>query len=349
MNAWLPITLFFNINYEQNAARDFNGFIDASFTPFQLGLYSPFQLFCYDATVYGARLNLFYGKNAALYGLDAGMFNNSGRFGGIEIGAYNRIAEYGYGVQAGLVNYNKSFSGIQLGLLGQLNESDFTGLNLATVALTRGDVNGLQLGLLCNYGDEFLLPQLSGGVNIADSTMMQISGLGNLAMVNMYGPQVSTGFNYSHKHSRGQLAGLFNYTQGKAMLGQASLFYNYAGFAPVQVAGFGNQARNEAWIQLAGVFNAVTEDISRAPLGTGFDPWIQLSSVFNLAEGTWVQLAAVNLDWDRNYVQLGAINFAEKSNFQVGGINVGFKVQGVQAGLVNFAEGKRVCSWARSI
>jgi hypothetical protein len=91
-------------------------------TPLQLSLFHPNQLFPASANVYGLRLNLAYGLNRDLYGLDVGginratgdvvgvqaaaLWNGAGRLGGLQISpGLNYARERLLGLQVGLINY----------------------------------------------------------------------------------------------------------------------------------------------------------------------------------------------------------------------------------------------------
>ncbi len=47
--------------------------LSPDWTPFQLSIWNPVQLFDENRDVYGLRANLFYGKNRDVYGIDLGL------------------------------------------------------------------------------------------------------------------------------------------------------------------------------------------------------------------------------------------------------------------------------------
>jgi hypothetical protein len=130
--------------------------------PVQLALFNPAQIFKEDVSIKGVRLNLLYGKNHDMTGLDLGIANwttgdfkgvgwaflvNSvegdgvgwldgvvnlvaGEFKGLEVGIYNGVGQ-GTGVQLGWVNVSKGFEGLQFGFV---NYTD--------------DMHGLQIGIV---------------------------------------------------------------------------------------------------------------------------------------------------------------------------------------------------------
>jgi hypothetical protein len=102
--------------------------------PVNLALVAPIQVFPATDAVKGVRLNLIYGKNAAMTGLDLGLANHvTGPVKGVQWGAVN-LSESMVGWQSGFVN---------------VNEGEFEGLQWGTVNST-GRINGLQFGLV-NY------------------------------------------------------------------------------------------------------------------------------------------------------------------------------------------------------
>ena len=105
--------------------------------PIQLSLVTPIQLFPEDNSIKGLRINLLYGRNAAITGLDWGLINHT--------------------------TTGKSM-GIQLGLVG-LSDSDFMGWQYNAVNVTQGKVEGLQWGTV-NYAHSMTGLQL-GLVNYA--------------------------------------------------------------------------------------------------------------------------------------------------------------------------------------
>jgi hypothetical protein len=102
--------------------------------PINLALVAPIQIFPATDAVKGVRLNLIYGKNAAMTGLDLGIANH--------------VTGLAKGVQWGLVNLTDAMVGWQDGFVN-LNEGEFEGLQSGAFNST-GRINGLQFGLV-NY------------------------------------------------------------------------------------------------------------------------------------------------------------------------------------------------------
>jgi hypothetical protein len=114
----------------------------------QLALFTPVQIFPETDTISGVRLNLLYGRNASVTGLDIGLINHTtqdiskgvqfglagwsdsdfmgwqynsvnavkGNFEGFQLGIVN-YANFAKGLQVGLVNYVESMHGLQIGLV----------------------------------------------------------------------------------------------------------------------------------------------------------------------------------------------------------------------------------------
>jgi len=121
--------------------------------PVQLSLFTPVQIFPEDYTISGIRLNLIYGRNATVTGLDLGLVNHTtagiskgvqwglvgvvdadfmgwqnntvnavkGNFEGFQWGFVN-YAHYANGFQLGFVNYAGSMKGLQIGLVNIIDQ-----------------------------------------------------------------------------------------------------------------------------------------------------------------------------------------------------------------------------------
>jgi len=120
-------------------------------SPIQLALFTPVQIFPENYTISGVRLNLLYGRNVSVTGLDFGFFVNH-TTGGVS-------------------------KGVQIGLVG-LNEADFVGFQNNFVNIVRGDFEGFQWGFVnhAHYANGFQL----GVVNYAESMKGIQIGLVNI-------------------------------------------------------------------------------------------------------------------------------------------------------------------------
>ena len=124
--------------------------VKAQKQPIQIALFTPVQIIPEDNHIKGFRLNLVYGRNASVTGLDVGLINHSTR---------------------------GSSKGAQFGLLG-LVDSNFTGWQCNTVNITKGHFKGFQLGIV-NYSKRVCGIQF-GLVNYA----VNINGL-QIGLVNI--------------------------------------------------------------------------------------------------------------------------------------------------------------------
>ncbi|MFH1313963.1 MAG: hypothetical protein ABIJ00_12160 [Candidatus Eisenbacteria bacterium] len=102
-----------------------NGYCGAAEEPFQLALFNPIQIRDEAAGIVGLRLNLIYGKNVYVTGLDLGLVNHC--TGGETLG-----------LQHGLVGYV---------------EGDFRGWQDNMVSIVKGEFRGLQTGLYNEFGN----------------------------------------------------------------------------------------------------------------------------------------------------------------------------------------------------
>jgi hypothetical protein len=135
-----------------------------TWTPFQGAILNPAQIFSESTEVRGLRLNVPYGKNASVYGLDVGSVNDvkervrgvqlasvvnlAGNLDGLGVGFANEVEERVRGVQlAGFVNLAGKLAGVQLA--GILNRSEsVVGVQIGGLANDAEKLVGLQIGLL---------------------------------------------------------------------------------------------------------------------------------------------------------------------------------------------------------
>jgi hypothetical protein len=125
--------------------------------PIQLALIAPVQIFPESYSITGIRLNLIYGKNASVSGLDVGLINHttSGKSLGIGWGIVNLTDANFTGFQSGWVNFVKGdFEGLQYGFVNHAHYAN--GLQLGFV--NHADrLKGIQIGLIniIQQGGEF--------------------------------------------------------------------------------------------------------------------------------------------------------------------------------------------------
>jgi len=119
-----------------------------TWTPLQVSIWEPVQLFSEKFDVYGIRMNLVYGNNQNLTGLDVGALNViSDKHRGGQLGLIN-LSEHSLGASAGGMNYTTSLYGGQIGLVNTAQKS----------------LSGLQAGGLMNLSDHVKGIQLHAGI-----------------------------------------------------------------------------------------------------------------------------------------------------------------------------------------
>ena len=124
--------------------------VQAQNRPVQVSLVTPIQIFPEKYTITGIRLNLLYGRNVSVQGLDIGLVNHT---------------------------TTGQFQGLQYGLVG-LTDADFTGWQDCAVNVTQVRCEGLQFGLV-NYAGNMSGLQL-GFVNYAKKMKGLQIGLVNI-------------------------------------------------------------------------------------------------------------------------------------------------------------------------
>lgn len=124
--------------------------VQAQNRPVQVSLVTPIQIFPEKYTITGVRLNLLYGRNVSVQGIDIGLVNHT---------------------------TTGQFQGLQWGLVG-LTDADFTGWQDCAVNVTRLRCEGLQWGLV-NYAGNMSGLQL-GFVNYAKKMKGLQIGLVNI-------------------------------------------------------------------------------------------------------------------------------------------------------------------------
>lgn len=146
--------------------------IKAQDKPIQLSLFNPVQIFDEGTSITGLRINLLYGKNARVSGLDWGLVNHitSGNSVGVQWGlvglvdanytgwqgnAVNITKGHFEGLQWGFVNYSANTSGVQLGLVNY--SGTVSGVQFGLVNYAANMTKGLQIGLInvIKHGGQF--------------------------------------------------------------------------------------------------------------------------------------------------------------------------------------------------
>lgn len=193
----------------------------------------------------------------------------------------------------------------ELGVISNLNVNETRGLQIAGIANTTGanSLEGLSFKQVEKKQREGFEANLSG---------LQLAGVTNVVLNNVFGGQLAGGFNIGKGALMGfQLSGLGN------------TIYKYSFGA--QVAGVYNVSRTSMdGLQIASLFNSTEGGLSGVQ--------ISLANVAGFIEGK-NSYEAVN----HTAVQIGAYNRCKAMNgFQIGLVNVGGRMQGTQIGLINF-------------
>jgi hypothetical protein len=121
-----------------------------------VALFSPAQIFPPTDDVRGLRLNLLYGRNENVSGVELGMVAGyvTGDFSGLQWQPVNLV--------------NGNFAGWQTGLVYSQTRGDFLGLQTSAINIGGGHTEGLQFGVL-NMTESMSGLQL-GLINIAERT-----------------------------------------------------------------------------------------------------------------------------------------------------------------------------------
>jgi hypothetical protein len=178
---------------------------DVLTTPLQVTLLDPVQMFSDEADVIGLRLNVLYGVNRNVGGLDVGLCNEATKgFAGIGVGGFVNFSERAEGIYlAGLGNLTvDGMAGLEIaGLMNLYSDafakktSTWRGLQLSALANAAVIMRGVQVCGLGNMADDMKGVELAGLGNIVDTISgLQLAGLINLGW-NVEGAQISALYN----------------------------------------------------------------------------------------------------------------------------------------------------------
>ncbi len=218
----------------------------AECSPLQVSVWSPVQLVPVEKTVCGIRLDLLYGDNEGVEGIDIGLVNGADSLKGIQIGVLNWASE-------------KDSWGIQIGLLVNsrpqvVHYASFTGIQIAGFGNRSGAMKGLQLGLFGN---------MIGNKNDHSASWgIQAGGINNIINSEFTGLQL----------------GMFNELRNVAQFNGVQIggFNNYfprwkeiagTNINGLQIAVVGNVANNITGVQMAPFFNASSGYVKGGQIG----------------------------------------------------------------------------------
>lgn len=154
-------------------------------TAFQLGVWSPrMQLVPPEISVSGLKLNLPYGSNCQITGVDLGIVSIAreqtsdleAHVSALQVNLFNKTSGSFSGIQVGLVNLSETSSGIVVGLVNSTAQQA-NGLEVGLVN-TSLEFHGLQVGIV-NY-TEFLQGVQIGLVNIATKSTLPFFPIVNM-------------------------------------------------------------------------------------------------------------------------------------------------------------------------
>jgi hypothetical protein len=113
------------------------GTLKANWTPIQFSIWKPIQVVDEGYNVYGLRLNIFYGLNKDVRGLDMGIgLNESASMYGIQFSMFlNKVTESMLGMQFGMINKAGRVGGIQTGLIN--DTKNLAGLQFGLININR--------------------------------------------------------------------------------------------------------------------------------------------------------------------------------------------------------------------
>jgi len=132
--------------------------------PIQIALFNPAQIFNESIGIKGVRLNLLYGRNVFVRGIDVGLVNTcgSGESVGFQCGILGFVEGDFLGIQVNAFNMTQGeFSGLQWGIYNDVGDGEALQFGLVNTAR---NMRGLQVGFV-NYTETMYGLQI-GLVNI---------------------------------------------------------------------------------------------------------------------------------------------------------------------------------------
>lgn len=114
--------------------------------PLQIAFWPPVQMVCQETNVQGLKLNLPYGDNDFVQGLDLGLVSGSECCNGIQINGVNWVRDLATGLQIGAVNTNGAEDGLSIGAMNTV-KTKLTGMQVGVLNYAE-DAAGLQIGLI---------------------------------------------------------------------------------------------------------------------------------------------------------------------------------------------------------
>ena len=161
-------------------------------TPVQISVWNPVQLAPDDWDVWGLRLNLPYGRNERVVGIDVGLVNSAIGFEGVQLGMWNSTG-YPIGLLPSVPPMAVS-RGVQIGVFNVTGMfSEFTGVQAGIFNMLGIDSSaGVQLGVFNGCGGDFAGVQVAGNFNMSGSfSGLQVTTLWNTNNGEGHGVQIA--------------------------------------------------------------------------------------------------------------------------------------------------------------
>ena len=234
---------------EERAPADTTGWT-IPMTPFQLSLFKPAQIFSPATPVRGIRVNLIYGEQASVWGVD--------------VGSVNRTTSEMLGFQYGVVNLNQDFAGLQYGLFNE-SGGDFAGFQYGLINRVGGNFAGIQYGLanISTGDDQSLLVGMRASLLFGHQARLWglDVGLLNMTSEDMRGVQIGL-VNTNLGNALGLQLALVNWTSGDFTGVQSGFINVIEGSSRSFQLGFYNESKSLKGVQI-GLLNI---NGSRRPL-----------------------------------------------------------------------------------
>lgn len=146
--------------------------------PFQFSIWPPtMQMVPPDIAVSGLKINLPYGGNDRIVGLDLGLASTSVDASALQINLLNLVENQYKGLQIGIFNLCGNSSGLQIGALFNVTDNAASGIQIGLVNSTL-EMNGLQIGII-NY-TQFMTGVQLGLINIISDSVLPVFPIINL-------------------------------------------------------------------------------------------------------------------------------------------------------------------------
>ena len=223
-------------------------------------------------------VNVFWGNNGGVEGLEVGGFVNS---------------------------VSQDMKGVQIAGLGNVVGGGTVGTQTAGLFnVDKGKMQGLQAAGLFNISGETDAVQASGLFNISKGfTGIQTAGLFNFANGNSEGIQLASLFNVSKKDTRTQISGLANFG-GDVSWGQASALLNVAGHLKGFQFGLINVADTVSGTPI-GLLTIVRNGYNRVEFSTG--DAFRANFALKLGAHSFYNIFQAAANWNKNELTVNGI------------------------------------------